>query len=298
MPSSPKPQRRAAKSFAVTFGAAILLSACAGSSTAGKESPSGHSHSGSETGAYPTGHIHGMTVNPETEDVLLATHDGLFNVSEHHPEKIGPTNDLMGFTTAASGKFYASGHPGPGSDEPNPVGLMESTDGGKSWTILSREGESDFHSLTTSDGGIVAFDGTLRTSEDGETWQSSATAIQPFHLAGTPRSEVVLATTEKGLQRSTEAGSSWSSVPDAPLLMFTTFASAETAVGIAPDGQVHVSRDAGLSWTNTGSIQTQPAAIAATTNDSGDLKVWVATPETVQVSGDGGKTFAAMDTGE
>lgn len=279
-------------------GAAVLVSGCAGSPAGGNDSASPHSHSGSGAGSYPTVHIHGMTVNTETEDVLLATHDGLFNVTGHHAEKIGPTLHLMGFSAAAPGKFYASGHPGQGSDMPNPVGLIKSTDGGKSWTTLSREGESDFHALTTSDGRIVAFDGTLRTSEDGETWQASPANIQPFHLAGTPRSEVVLATTEKGLQRSTDAGSSWTGVPDVPLLMFTAWANAETAVGVTPDGQVHVSREAGLSWTNTGSIQTGPAAIAATADGAGDLKIWVATPEDVQFSGDSGETFAATDTGE
>ncbi len=264
--------------------------------------PSGYSRSGSENShstadadGYPGGHIHGMTVNPETEDVLLATHDGLFNVSARPVNKIGPTIDLMGFTATASGKYYASGHPGPGTDMPNPVGLIESTDGGQTWTVLSREGDSDFHALTTSNGSIVAFDGTLRTSQAGENWQPSATDVRPFHLAGTPRSEVILATTEQGLQRSTDAWESWSAVPEAPLLMFTAFANAETVVGVTPDGQVHLSRDAGLSWTSTGSIRAQPAAIAARKNDTGGLKVWIATPEKVQVSGDG-NTFAAIDT--
>ncbi|GAA1346838.1 hypothetical protein GCM10009611_25460 [Arthrobacter roseus] len=278
------------------LGATVLLSACSGSS-AGENDPA-ESHSDSATGGYPTGHIHGMTVAPETEDVLLATHDGLFNVSNHPVTKIGPPIDLMGFTARGSGEFYASGHPGLGNDMPNPVGLIESTDGGQTWKILSREGESDFHTLTTSDGNVVAFDGTVRTSEDGQTWESSPTNIQPFDLAGSPRSDVVLATTEEGLQRSTDSGSSWASVPGAPVLMFTTFAGAEIAVGITPGGQVHVSNDAGLSWANTGSIQGQPAAIAATASTDEDLKVWVASAENVQVSEDGGKTFAAMVAGK
>ena len=278
------------------LGATLLLSACSGSSAG--ENDSSESHSDSAPGGYPTGHIHGMTVNPETEEVLLATHGGLFNVSDDPARKIGPTIDLMGFTATESGEFYASGHPGPGTDMPNPVGLIESTDGGQSWEVLSREGESDFHTLTTSDGKVVAFDGAVRTSEDGQTWQSSPTNIQPFNLGGSPLSDLVLATTEEGLQRSTDSGSSWTSVPGAPVLMFTTFAGAETAVGITPDGQVHVSNDAGLSWANTGSIQGQPAAIAATASTDEDLKVWVATPENVQISEDGGKTFAAMVAGK
>lgn len=293
----PTPQRRTVTSFSLMLGAAMLLSACTGSEAGENDSAATESLPDSEASDYPTAHIHGMTVDAETEDVLLATHDGLFNVSDRPATKIGPTVDLMGFTATEAGDFYASGHPGPGMDMPNPVGLIESTDGGRSWTALSREGESDFHALTTSNGSVVAFDGTdgtVRTSEDGEAWESSSTDLQPFHLAGSPLSEVVLATTEEGLQRSTDTGSTWTNVPEAPVLMFTTFANAETAVGITPDGQVHVSNDAGLTWTDTGSMQGQPDAIAAAESTGEDLKVWVATQENVQLSNDGGKTFAAM----
>ncbi len=107
-----------------------------------------------------------MSVNDDTSQILLATHDGLFDVTKQPASKIGGTNDLMGFTAGKDGIFYASGHPpGPGSDLPNPpLGLIKSTDGGQTWEKLSRQGESDFHALTTSKSGIIAFDGQLRSS--------------------------------------------------------------------------------------------------------------------------------------
>lgn len=40
--------------------------------------------------------------------------------------------DLMGFTVAGPDRFLASGHPGPGADLPEPLGLVESRDGGQS----------------------------------------------------------------------------------------------------------------------------------------------------------------------
>ena len=56
----------------------------------------------------------------------------------------------MGFTVAGPGHYYASGHPGTATDLPQPVGLIESRDGGRTWAVLSRGGQSDFHALTTS----------------------------------------------------------------------------------------------------------------------------------------------------
>lgn len=105
--------------------------------------------------------------------------------------------------------FYASGHPGKDSTMPNPLGLIKSTDGGKTWEQVSRQRESDFHALTTTKSGIVGFDGTMRTSTDGTTWKPAAAGFTPAVLAGNPYSDTVLATTPEGVQRSADAGTTW-----------------------------------------------------------------------------------------
>ena len=72
--------------------------------------------------------------------------------------KVGPTNDLMGFSAGpGSGVFYASGHPGKDSTMPNPMGLIRSSDGGKTWVQLSRQGQSDFHALTVTKSGSTCW---------------------------------------------------------------------------------------------------------------------------------------------
>ena len=101
----------------------------------------------------PSPHVHGVAVNPADDRVYLATHDGLFRYDPTGPQRIGPVIDLMGFTVAGPDHFYASGHPGQGTDLPDPVGLLESTDAGHTWTALSRQGQSDFHALTASPAG-------------------------------------------------------------------------------------------------------------------------------------------------
>lgn len=133
----------------------------------------------------PGTHVHGLAVNDRTGQLLLATHEGLFDISRMPAVRIGPENDLMGFTAGHDdGTFYASGHPGHDSTLPNPLGLIRSGDGGRTWDPVSRQRESDFHALTTTKSGIVAFDGTLMTSTDGKNWTTVAAGFSPAVLAG------------------------------------------------------------------------------------------------------------------
>ncbi len=230
--------------------------------------------------------------------VLLATHEGLYDATGKTPVKVSTeTIDLMGFTPTADPEvFYGSGHPGPGSALQNPVGLIRSADAGKTWEPLSRQGKSDFHALSATDHGLVAFDGKLSTSVDGITWETSSPSFSPAVLAGNPATSVVLATTQQGVQRSTNSGKTWNAVPNAPLMQFVAFAPSPEkaptdAVGIAPDGSVHVSTDAGQTWTPTGTVQGEVQAVTALVQASGKPAIWVATATGIQLSTDAGSTF-------
>jgi hypothetical protein len=271
--------------------AALALAACTPPSPP-TGSPSSTQQSGS---ALPSAHVHGLSVSGDTGKVLLATHDGLFEVTKQ-PAKIGATNDLMGFTAGADeGTFYASGHPGPDSDLPNPLGLLKSSDGGETWEQLSRQGESDFHALTVTKSGIVAFDGQLQTSPDGKTWTATTADFVPAVLAGNDDTDIVLATTAQGLQRSTDGGATWRLEESAPVIQFAAFADPTEAAGVEPDGTVHYTSDAGATWTRKGKIDGQVLAIAAVKGEQGRPWIWAATPEGIIVSTDGGTEFRPSD---
>lgn len=292
MPISPKAIPRAAAMIASAATLVLTLAAC----TPAAEPPAGASPTQHAGSGLPSTHVHGLTVSGETCQVLLATHDGLFDVTKEPATKIGGTNDLMGFTAGKdSGVFYASGHPGEGSDLPNPLGLIKSTDGGKTWEQLSRQGESDFHALTTTKSGIVAFDGTLRTSPDGKTWKTVTAGFAPAALAGHPESDTVLATTPEGIQRSTNGGTTWTAVKSGPVIQFAAFADPAEAAGVEPDGTVHYSSDAGTTWTRKGRIDGQVLAIAAVKGADGKPWIWAATADGIVVSTDGGTTFRPSD---
>lgn len=292
MPARSLKRSRIIAVSAASLSLALSLAACAPSIDPTADTPSS---AGSATG-LPSARIHGLSVNGETGQVLLATHEGLFDVSKKPAVRLGPTNDLMGFTAALEQSvFYASGHPGPGSDLPNPLGLVKTSDGGATWEQLSRQGESDFHALTATKSGIVAFDGALRASPDGKTWTTIAADFAPAALAGNPYSDTVLATTVDGVQRSTDSGATWVLDKAAPVVQFAAFASASEAIGVAPDGTVHYSSDAGATWSRTGQIQGQVKAIAATEGSEGKPWIWAATSTGLVVSTDGGAGFRPSD---
>ncbi|GAA3731574.1 hypothetical protein GCM10022402_10360 [Salinactinospora qingdaonensis] len=215
-------------------------------------------------------HVHGVAVEPDTGEVLVATHAGLFVVpppggdKKAAPEQVGPTIDLMGFAVAGPGRLVASGHPGPGTDMPNPVGLIESRDGGESWQALSLAGASDFHSLAASEERIVGFDGRLRASDDGTAWETLAGGLQPVSLALSDDGRTIVATTERGPMRSTDGGGEFAPVEDAPLLALVDWvAGTDSVYGVTVEGKIHRSDDAGTTWTSTGSLDGQPHALHA-----------------------------------
>lgn len=238
--------------------------------------------------AYPT-HVHGLVVKPGTQEVLVASHEGLFGVHGADVQPVGANIDLMGFTITGGGKYLASGHPGSGVDLPNPVGLIRSSNG-QTWEQVALGGESDFHTLTAVKDGIIGFDGSLKISPNGGQWTDATTQISPYNLAGNPASEVAVATTEDGIYRSLDAGRTWTKEAGAPVVLVAAVTSESTIIGVLPTGAVMKSSDEGLTWAEVGKVSGQPSAVAAAETPEG-MDVWVTTESGLEQSVDGGKTF-------
>ncbi|WP_397222275.1 F510_1955 family glycosylhydrolase [Nocardiopsis lambiniae] len=217
-------------------------------------------------------HVHGVGVDPETGDILVASHEGLYVLPAPEgpgeesvvPERIGPDIDLMGFSVAEPGRYVASGHPHEGFDMPNPVGLIESRDGGATWQSLSRAGESDFHALVANAERVVGFDGSLQATEDGSTWETLDDGIEPFSLSMADDGRTVMATTQGGLMRSTDGGAAFAPVEGAPPLALVDWVpDTEVVFGVALDGRVHRSEDSGVTWESTGLVEGEAQALHA-----------------------------------
>ncbi|MGH3458582.1 F510_1955 family glycosylhydrolase [Aeromicrobium sp.] len=241
-------------------------------------------------------HIHGLGVDPADGGLYAASHNGLFKVTgKGEPKQVaGRTQDFMGFTVVGPRHFLGSGHPGEGDEEQPPnLGLIESTDAGETWTSLSLSGKADFHAMEAKHDQVYGFDsqtGQIMVSDDKKSWDERA-VLPSADIAVSPGdADEILATTEQGVQRSTDGAKNFSTVAGSPTLIFIDWVSADRLVGVAPDGAVHVSDDGATSWSKGGAVAGEPEAILA----HGTADVYVATGSAIYRSTDDGASFTVF----
>jgi hypothetical protein len=282
--------RRSQKRLSVGAGLAIVALALTSCGQGAAPEPKSVA-----AGSLPGEHIHGISRDPGSGKVNLATHEGLFVMQPDASWKqVGPVVDLMSFAITGPGSFYASGHPADGVDMPAPVGLIKSTDAGRTWTVLSRGGESDFHALAASSAGVMGFDGALRVTADGKSWTQGGLTAEPRSLASSPDGSQVLATTDQGVQSSTDGGRTWVPLASAPPLFLAAWADAKTIVGVTTKGNVAISGDAGRTWRTDLATVTSGQALSASRDKAGQLEILVVTDTGVLQSRDDGATLTQL----
>lgn len=253
---------------------------------------------GPDAGTAATGpvfaHVHGLGVDPADGAVYVASHDGLFRSGPDGLTRAGAAGrDLMGFTIAGAGTYLSSGHPAPGDDLPNPLGLVESSDGGETWAPVSLTGEVDFHALEVAAGTVFGYDATngrLRASVDGGRSWEDRTALEALDIAVDPADPArVLATVQGGVAGSTDGGRSFAP-PTGPQLAYLSWGPDGTVHGLDLDSAVFTSSDGGTTWQRVGTGPGgRPQAVTAV-----DDALLVATATGVYRSEDGGITFTGI----
>lgn len=275
--------------IAGVLAAIALATACGGPAEPTAET--------SSAGGKPVfAHVHGLGVDPADGRTYVATHHGLFRAgADGRLEPVAAVGrDLMGFTVAGPRMFLSSGHPGPGEDVADPLGLVRSTDGGRTWSAVSLAGEVDFHALEVSAGTVFGLDAVrqvLRVSADGgATWQDRA-ALPALDVAVDPRNPAsVLATVRGGVSASHNGGTTFSP-PSGPQLAFVSWAPDGTAYGLGLDGGLHTSDDRGGTWRRVGDVPGgRPQAITGLDK----VHVLAATTGGIHESRDGGRTFTRI----
>lgn len=271
--------------------ALLLVSGCSSDRGAPESSSDGQ---GTATAAME--HIHGIGVDPKDGAVYAGTHYGLFRIVGGSATRVADrVQDFMGFTVAGPGRFLASGHPGEGQDGPGAVGLISSDDAGQTWQELSLGGEADFHALEYRHDrvyGLNSMTGQLLVSTDLESWGELTSAPIADFAVSPADPDVLVATTQEGLVRSSDGGRAFESLASAPLMVFVGWADDGTLAGVTPDGVVYTAEDPGGEWAQRSNLGGQPEALTVQSS----TEIYAAANGAVLVSADGGDSFTPLLT--
>ncbi|WP_073951442.1 F510_1955 family glycosylhydrolase [Streptomyces kebangsaanensis] len=264
----------------------VALAACSSNSDT-----SSATRSSDSSGGIAVSHVHGLGIDPADGHLYVATHEGVIAVTKAGTAKrVSDTADYMGFTVIGPKTFLGSGHPAEGSGDHADRGLIRSTDSGKTWKTLSLGGSADFHALKYAHGTVYGYDstrGVLRVSTDRTNWDTRA-ELAALDIAVSPKDpDLVLATTENGVARSTDGGRTFGA-GSGQVLAFLSWPTADALYGVDLAGGLHRSTDGGATWQKSGTVPGgQPQALTAVDNGH----VLAATGDGVYESRDGGKTF-------
>lgn len=284
---------KAALSFALVALSTGAAAACGGSDE--RPDDPGPQVQVADPGAV---HVHGLGVNPADGALFIASHTGLFRAApgERTARRVGDRfQDTMGFTVTGPDRFLGSGHPDGRDRLPPFLGLIRTDDSGRSWKPVSLLGKQDFHVLEAAGRRIYGFGtnfetraaGLLVSDDAGGNWQKRAAPERLLSLAIDPADpDRVLATGERGVYLSADAGRRWRSISREP--GFVAWPRPAGAYLLTLDGRVSSSADAGVSWRPIGGPGGRPAAF-----ESGGSDLYVALHNgTIKRSKDGGRSWS------
>ncbi len=253
-------------SWSTALCLAALITGCGGTTDDEPASPKAPGFEVEDPGPV---HVHGLGVNPADGALFVATHTGLFRAAEGEEKARRVADryqDTMGFTIAGPNRFLGSGHPDGRDRLPPFLGLIRSTDAGRTWTPVSLQGEADFHILEAEGRRVYGFGSDFETrreqllvSDDGgKRWSARRTPASLIALDVAPDDpQRLIASGDRQLYRSENGGRSWREAEGPAGLL----ARLGRDLLVAEDtGALSKSTDEGRSWQRVGAIGGQPAA--------------------------------------
>jgi len=217
-------------------------------------------------------HVHGLGINPADGALFVATHTGLFRAApgEERSKRVGDRfQDTMGFTVVAPDRFLGSGHPDLRDKLPPFLGLIRSTNAGRSWRPISLLGKRDFHALEAAGERVYGYGSDYKTrgqgllvSDDGGRHWRSAEVPEPFlALAADPEDpKRVAASGARGVYLSEDGAASWQQVHTEGGLVAWSEAG---LILVSARGLVSTADEEGAGWRRVGTVGGQPAALEA-----------------------------------
>lgn len=268
---TPTPQRTSTPTWWLVVGALAGIATATAAWLVVRAADDNETATPSAVGTGPgVAHVHGLGIDPADDALVIATHYGSFRLPAEGTglERIGDSfQDTMGFTIAGPRDYLGSGHPdvqGLQAGQPSSLGLIESTDGGETWTNLSLSGEVDFHALAFAHDQVYGWDsssGEFMVSTDRQTWETRST-LDLFGFAVDPDDpDHLIATGPSGLIQSSDGGRTWNGA-DGPDLVVVAWDPEAGLWGADQSGTVWHQTE--QDWSRVSTLSGPPQAFLAT----------------------------------
>ena len=313
-PAKPDDERPALSRQALAIGVALLIAAgiAAVLVASGGDDPEQEAATDPQDLAVPWIDPEGLSplvgsidVNPADDSVWFSTNTGLWRVpaGADQPEQV--TGKLEGEDISQElvirfrgpDSLIGSGHPPPGSDLPQALGIIESEDAGATWSAISGLGQTDYHAIQLSGDVIVA--GVFQAAaaslsrDGGKTFEERVTPDPLVDLEVDPDDPArLIASTQQAVIASDDEGRTWRDRDRIPNVRFT-WPEPDALYRIDPGGSVKFSADGGATWQDRGDTGGEPQAMFAS---SADHLVVALIDGTVKESDDGGRTWTDLVT--
>ena len=290
----------------VLLAAAVLLAGCGGEGSSSGTPAADLAVPWVDPDGDPP-YIGSLSVNPGDGSLMMGTNTGLFEIPKaggkpakvtgrlKTPDGEGAVSESLVAEFTGPDELLASGHPSGDSTLPPALGLIRSSDAGRTWESVSELGTSDFHALSISGDVLVAplyGQAQILLSRDaGKTFEPRVAPMALVDLAADPGDpKRWAATSESGIFVSVDEGRTWRQRDPTPNVRLAWRGPGEL-YRIDPGGPVKVSADGGETWQDRGSTGGEPQALAA----GPDGALYAATLDgKVQKSEDDGRSWTAL----
>ena len=245
-----------------------------------------------------------VDVNPADDSLWMSTNTGLFRLppGENEPQRVtgqlttevgsGEISEQLVIRFRGPDALFASGHPPPGSALPPALGMIESEDGGRTWTGISEVGSADFHAIQVARGALVA--GSFGEQEvsisrnGGKSFEQRRPPLPLVDLEVDPDdSRRWIGSTPQSITASADEGRSWREREPTPNVRFS-WPESDALFRVDPGGPVAFSADGGETWERRGDTGGEPQSLHA---ESPERLYAVLIDGTVKQSKDGGRTW-------
>lgn len=260
--------------------AALALAGCGESERSGGSAAAAGASSRLVDPAADPPLVNALEVDERAGDFLLTTNKGFFRIDPETDEvsevratvrsgsRSSPVGTFLHLYAAGPGRLLGSGHPDD-TALPQYLGFIESSDGGRTWEVLSRLGEADLHKIEIVDGRMYAFDAVLSAmliSDDGG---------KTFEERFTPRGLIIdfavdpddpdhlLAANETQLFRTEDGGDSWRPVLPGEGIRLA-WPAPDALYRATSDGVIEGSADGGETWERLSQVDGEPYKFKAT----------------------------------